>query len=76
MDAERKRKLTQAAVLITIGLVIAGVDVWLWLSPPEGDTISEQSLGWAQAHPIAMLGIGVLLGHLFWPQRPSTPRAG
>lgn len=51
----------------TLGLV--AWDVYVWLSPGGGDTISEVVLGWAKKTVVVPFAFGVLMGHLFWPQR-------
>lgn len=37
--------------------------------PESGDTISEVTLAFAQRHPALPFSVGVVAGHLFWPQR-------
>ena len=62
---------------ITIGILIAFIalliawDIWVYLEPTPGDTISEVTLRFAQRHPVLPAAIGVLVGHLLWPQRTS-----
>lgn len=62
-------------VMIACFAVAFGVllyDLLPALSQPEGDTISEVTLGWWSRHPIAPLvlglAVGILFGHLGWPQ--------
>jgi hypothetical protein len=42
-----------------------------------GDTISELSLGFFQKYPMGAMGValalGIILGHLAWPQYPKDP---
>jgi len=64
---------TVAVVLGAVGLLI-GWDIWVYLDPPEGDTISEIALSTAKDHPVLPLLIGVLAGHLFWPQREKKAK--
>jgi len=67
----KTKKLT-IGFMILIGAVIAAYDIWVWLEPTPGDTISETVLGWSMSlHTIAFLigsAVGFLMGHLFWPQ--------
>lgn len=59
---------------VTIGLLIGcvlgliGWDVYVVIVEPSA-TISAVVLGWAQHHPVVPFGLGVLGGHLCWPQR-------
>ena len=60
---------------VTILLLVLGVAVWIgWdivaaMNATAGDTISEVMLGWAKHSPIVPFTLGVVVGHLFWPQR-------
>ena len=36
--------------------------------PGDGATVSEVVLGWAKAHPVFPFAVGVVCGHLLWPQ--------
>jgi len=52
------------------GFAIAAVDFYLYsIYGPEA-TVSGRILNTARENPIITLGLGMLLGHLFWPQRP------
>ncbi len=37
-------------------------------TPGAGDTVSEVVLGAARKHPVIPLIVGIVLGHLLWPQ--------
>jgi hypothetical protein len=39
------------------------------VKPGQGGTISEVTLAFAQDHPVVGFIIGVVCGHLLWPQR-------
>lgn len=64
---------------VTIGLLIAvlallgGWDIYVYVVQPTagGGTISEVVLGFSRAHPIVGFSMGVLCGHLLWPQKPK-----
>lgn len=62
-----RRKTT--IILITVILVLIGWDVFVWMTPEENDMISHVALDFFRTHPIVAVIIGMLLGHLFWPQR-------
>lgn len=68
----RTQQLTRI-VLGVVGLGLICYDVAMSRNSTPGDTISEVTLGFVWLHPLAwlvlMLGIGILLGHLFFPQR-------
>ena len=61
-------KLTQ---IIVLGLVVAVVvyDIVAYSVWGVGATVSRVTLGWASGLPIIALAIGVVIGHLFWPQK-------
>ena len=52
---------------ITIGLIVW--DVYVFMTAGSPATISRVVFRWAEAHPVIPFGIGVLCGHLLWPQR-------
>ena len=69
---------TRTLTLIFMAVVLVAIAVYdtiVAINGVPGDTISEITLAWARQHPIAVvcfgIALGILLGHLFWPQ--STP---
>lgn len=58
---------TTIAILCIIAAMLILWDVWLYVTPPSGSTISEALL-WTSKHPIVPFAFGVLCGHWFWPQ--------
>lgn len=54
-------------ILVAVAAALIGWDVWLYVTEPEGNTISEALL-WSSRHPVVPFAFGVLMGHLFWPQ--------
>lgn len=61
--------------LLFLGIVFA---VWLFdifagLNERPQDTVSAVLFDWSRDFPILPLAVGVLLGHLFWPQRLPMP---
>ena len=69
------RMKTIAIVLGAVGLLI-GWDIWVYIDPPDGDTISEIALSTAKDHPVLPLLIGIVCGHLFWSQREKKSESG
>lgn len=61
------RKVT-ISILVGVGVLLIAWDVWVWLEPTEGDTISEVIHDLGTRSWFLLVGIGVLLGHFFWPQ--------
>jgi hypothetical protein len=65
------RDITKLIVLATVALLII-YDIAAYAASGVGATISRVTLSWSQDIPIVLIGIGVLIGHLFWPQpRPK-----
>ena len=60
--------LTAGVIIGTIVILIA-YDVWVFIEPSPADTISEVLLRAASGNPIIPFALGVVFGHLFWPQR-------
>ena len=58
---------TKALLAIALGLFVA-YDVVAFLRGGVQATISRVTLGWARRWPLLPLLVGVVLGHLFWPQ--------
>jgi len=66
------RDITRHAVLMVIGLLIV-YDIAIYSTSGVDATISRVTLSWSSDIPIVLIGIGVLIGHLFWPQ-PSKKK--
>lgn len=58
-------------LLVGVTALLIGWDVYVALTPQRGDTISEVVLSWAKQRPVIPFGLGVLMGHLLWPQRDA-----
>jgi hypothetical protein len=69
---------------ITFGVIVATCIAWIvWdviavvrdktrrNSPSRGATISEVTLGTVRRFPVIAFLLGVISGHLFWPQTPT-----
>lgn len=56
-------------VIVALTLVVWTCDVLIAIRYPEKHTISEALLAMACRYPIIPFVIGLLIGHLLWPQR-------
>lgn len=65
-------KKVTIGILIVAAAVLIAWDVYVAANPTPGDTISEITLGFAMRHPVLPFVVGVVCGHLFWPQRPKA----
>lgn len=77
--------MSKKAVVITFFVwLLGGGAIWGyidWLGAQEGNSLSEQVLAWSASHTlwvflsgaIPMLIIGIVAGHLFWPQYREKP---
>lgn len=72
--------MTRAITIVVLFVSAAALVVWdivVAANSVPGDTISEITLAFTQGHPVAGMGItlaiGIILGHLFWPQYRSPP---
>lgn len=55
------------AILIAVAALLIAWDVWIYVQPPGGDTISEIVHGWARKYTSVPFAFGVLMGHFFFP---------
>jgi len=55
-------------ILAAITLLLVAWDVYAATNKERGDTVSEVVLGFARRHPVIPFLLGVLMGHLLWPQ--------
>lgn len=56
------------AVILAVVLALVLYDVWALYRFGVDATISAITLRAAMAHPVVALAVGVVCGHLFWPQ--------
>lgn len=68
MSWRDSRKIT-IGILVVITVLLIAWDIVVAANARSGDTISEVTLGFAMRHPVLPFAIGVICGHLFWPQR-------
>lgn len=62
------KKAITIGMLLTFGVILILWDIFVAVTAPTGDTISEVTLWFAMRHPVVPFTIGVIGGHLFWPQ--------
>jgi hypothetical protein len=70
-----KRNWTWYATRVVISVVVLGLiawDVYVFIEPSEGDTISEATLSWAWRSAFVAFALGVLGGHFTWPRCASA----
>lgn len=60
------RQVTQVVLLITF-MVLGAYDLWAFYRWGRPYTLSVVIYESARANPIVAFGLGVLIGHLFWP---------
>lgn len=53
--------------IVIVLVVIFGVDLWLLVKRGYKHTVSAVMLRLSQRFPIIPLLIGIVIGHLFWP---------
>ena len=61
------KRITTCVVIATIA-ILAIYDTVILLEPTQGDTISEIVRQWASDYGSVPFGVGVLVGHWFWPR--------
>ena len=70
-------KLITIVLLFACAAVLIAWDVIANANKVPGDTISEVSLSFFRRYPIAGMGLalalGIILGHLTWPQYLAAP---
>lgn len=57
-------------VLIAAAIVLGAYDLWALAAAGPPATISRVFLRWTEEFPILLVGLGLLLGHLFLRQSP------
>jgi hypothetical protein len=65
MDTTRLTK----HILIATVVILSGYDVYALVEGGVDATISRVVYGWVDDYPIVGVAAGVLIGHLFWPQK-------
>jgi uncharacterized membrane protein YuzA (DUF378 family) len=61
-------KATKLTIIATV-VALSGYDVYAFVEGGVDSTISRVVYGWAVDYPIVGVAAGVLIGHLFWPQK-------
>ena len=54
--------------LVATLLAVGAYDWWLYLTEGPSATISAEVLSTSRKWPVVPLLVGILMGHLFWPQ--------
>lgn len=70
-DRMTARRITILLLSIAI-VVLGGWDIYVAVNDANGDTISEIVLAASVQRPIIPFVLGVICGHLFWPQTKGT----
>lgn len=64
-----------AWVIGVIAAILIGWDIYAaFFTRGRGDTISEVTLALVQRRPVIAFLLGVICGHLFWPQIERPPQ--
>lgn len=61
-------KTMTAIVLVATAVVLVSYDVAAEVKGGNAATISQVLYHFAQSEPILAVALGILVGHLFWPQ--------
>lgn len=69
MSEEQKSFNTRLTTVWILLIVTSLLIAWdFYARHFNGGTISEVALTWARSHPVVPFLVGVVCGHLFWPQ--------
>jgi len=71
MSLWKKITVTVVVLMVVVGI---GYDIIALIMGGVESTISQVVLNKAREHPIIAFAMGVLCGHLFWPQRGQYQR--
>ena len=70
--ATRTRWIT-IALLIAFTAALIAWDIYAEVTVPDSAaTVSRIVLSWAQQHPALPFALGVVMGHLLWPQQSKA----
>lgn len=61
-------RILTAALLVAFAVILIAYDVVAEIKGGNASTISQVLYNAALAEPVIPLAIGILMGHLFWPQ--------
>ena len=64
------KRITALLLILCCSLLVIW-DVFVAWNPLPGDTISEMVLAFVMKNPTVSFFVGVVCGHLFWPQYPN-----
>jgi hypothetical protein len=69
MNFSFKRFWRLSSIFVVVGFI--GADVFAMATKGLDATFSRYVLGVSEQYPVIPLAAGVVLGHLFWPQRKT-----
>lgn len=72
MTTVTKARRWTVFLIITLVLAVILYDVLVYTAAGGEATVSDVVLGWAKTWTAVPLVVGILLGHLFWPQYLKT----
>jgi len=52
--------------ILTLVLLIAGFDTFIIFTEGKDESVSSYIIRWSFEYPMFTLGMGIVLGHLFW----------
>jgi len=58
----------QTWFIVAVIMIVGIVDLSLWFGCGAACTLSKQLLSASEQYPILPFALGVLVGHLLWPQ--------
>lgn len=69
-----KKRVTMWVVFVVAAILLSW-DLYVWLTPPDEDTISEVIARWSEEWTVIPFTFGVLMGHFFWPVKRAWKEA-
>ena len=61
-------RLTTQVTLLTVAALFGAYDIWAIATAGYDASVSVVVLDWSRRAPVLPFAVGVLVGHLFWPQ--------
>lgn len=61
------KRLTTLVLILSTTAIWTIWDLYMWLTPGKDDSISQVFL-YFSVHPVLPFLMGMVMGHLFWPQ--------
>lgn len=60
---------TTAWAMVLFAFFVVAYDLWIGQSGGPDATISSRLLVLGQTYPVLTFGLGILVGHCFWPMK-------